>query len=313
MAANLTQDVREEIKRLYAKLGNKTEVARILGVHRDTVIRHTLYAPQQAVSYPTVVEESYCPQTYDFGLQYRRVAALFDLHHPFHDIKAIDACVAFLRSWKPDLIVLPGDYMDFYPLSRFPKSPARDHSLQDEIDSFLTTKKKIETIGCELKLVDGNHDHRLFRHIQDHPSLYKLRALEIPRLLELSSQWQHYRNQSRLKVGRLIIHHGDLVGRGVSGKYPAKMMLDKMRVTNMFGHLHKEDISRVTEYNGEVTSSYAVGHMCDLNQVDYVANPNWQQGFATIELDEHGYENVTFRHVVHGQIYYEGKSYGLPQ
>jgi predicted phosphodiesterase len=320
-----------EIKRLYRLHRNQSVVAGLLSIDRQIVRRHCGVAAQddrrdvlkaQKVDSPISPPRSpteapeahydpsvhYAPVTHTLS-GHRRIACLFDMHHPYHDQVAIRSAFEFLRDWQPDLLVFGGDALDFYGISRFSKDPARSSRVQGELDSIEPTLAMASRLKCKKIWIDGNHEHRLHRHVIEHPSLFGLRSLEMPTLIGLKRDWQHLGNQSRVRVGRLLIHHGDLTGRGVSGKYPARMMLEKLRTTNVFGHLHHEDVAHTTEFDGSVSSSYASGHLCDPRLVDYVANPNWQQSFPIINLDRNGNEHVTFKRIINGTVHHEGRDY----
>jgi hypothetical protein len=314
-----------EIQRLYRLHRNQTVVASLLGIDRSIVRQHCGVAYQDdssaalkakkadssipAKRSPTEAPKAhYAPVTHTLT-GHRRIACLFDMHHPYHDERALASAFEFLRDWKPDLLVFGGDALDFYGISRFAKDPARSSRVQTELDSIEPTLAMASRLKCSKFWIDGNHEHRLHRHIIEHPSLFGLRSLAIPTLVGLKRDWVHLGNQSRIRAGRLLIHHGDLSGRGVSGKYPARMMLDKLRTTNIFGHLHHEDVAHTTEFDGSVSSSYASGHLCDPKLVDYVANPNWQQSFPIINLDRNGNEHVTFKRIINSTVHHEGRDY----
>ena len=74
----------------------------------------------------------------------QRVIQLTDMHIPFHDRRSLEAVFKFMEDFKPHQIVLTGDILDFYKLSRFDKDPARLTTIQDEIDMAYPILKKLK-------------------------------------------------------------------------------------------------------------------------------------------------------------------------
>jgi hypothetical protein len=56
-------------------------------------------------------------------LEFDRCFLLSDVHIPFHDRAAVETAFAHAAAQKPDLILLDGDFADFYSVSFFDKDP----------------------------------------------------------------------------------------------------------------------------------------------------------------------------------------------
>ena len=83
-----------------------------------------------------------------------------DVHAPYHDVKAVDAMLTSLKVEKPELIVLGGDIVDFYKISRYDKSPFNHITLQNEIDETIALLKNIKRAapkGARIVWLEGNH------------------------------------------------------------------------------------------------------------------------------------------------------------
>ena len=57
-----------------------------------------------------------------------------DFHGQFRDKKTCGMLFNFIKREKPDRIILNGDIVDFYSISRFDKDPSRKEDLQDELN-----------------------------------------------------------------------------------------------------------------------------------------------------------------------------------
>ena len=66
-----------------------------------------------------------------------------DMHCPYQDKIALKAMYSFMDWWKPEDIVLLGDLVDFYAISRFNKDPERALKLQEELDQAVKVLKEI--------------------------------------------------------------------------------------------------------------------------------------------------------------------------
>jgi len=61
---------------------------------------------------------------------------LSDPHYPFQNKPYIKAIKRFAQDLEPDAIVINGDGLDFYDLSRFNKNPKRQFKLKEEIAEY---------------------------------------------------------------------------------------------------------------------------------------------------------------------------------
>ena len=56
-----------------------------------------------------------------------------DTHVPYHDDKAFKLTLKAIRKFAPDILVVLGDFADFYSVSSHDKSPDRRILLNDEL------------------------------------------------------------------------------------------------------------------------------------------------------------------------------------
>lgn len=241
---------------------------------------------------------------------YRKIAFLSDIHFPYHDQPAVDVALAALRDWRPELVVLGGDIFDFYQISEYSQDPSRRLTIQDELDSARGFWESINNLDADVIYLEGNHESRLTRTIHKNPGLYNLRALSFPIAAELPRHWRWYPSQTHLKVGPLILLHGDLRG-GPSGVHIAWALLKRLRTSCLFGHFHRFDIAYETGYDGLPRVGFGNGHLSDVLRAEYVTTPNWQTGFSTIEYSpEEGIFAVQQHLIINGQLVFRGRIYG---
>jgi len=105
----------------------------------------------------------------------RTALVLADLHIPFLDRSALSAVFSYLEEQKvkPDLMVLLGDVLDFFKISRFPR--AKDNtkpSVLEEITQTQVFLKELRGKFPEAKIIyyEGNHERRLTTYIMQNAS-----------------------------------------------------------------------------------------------------------------------------------------------
>lgn len=201
---------------------------------------------------------------------------LSDIHFPYQDDKALKAVYKFLEQHPVDTIILNGDILDFYDVSRFDKDPQRMFSLQTELDMAENFFKKLRKLfpEAEMYFVKGNHEDRMERYLQKHSELFTLKALKIPTLLQLEKFNIHYKPKG-FKFGSLKIIHGDLIRKFSS--YTARGELEKHDSSGISGHTHRGGV-----YYYKTPERYLAWFesfcLCDVHPF-YVDDPNWQSGF----------------------------------
>ena len=346
----LTDQQIAQIKDLYEDTGNKTEVSRITGHSRNTIIRHTKEKLENKASESRFSQNSplFCNDHFispnpfrdpvkvphntvyvsagqtearklprligsrdTFQLpKYKKVAFVSCTHHPYQNKYAIDAALNYISANRFDLIVLGGDQCDFYKISRFSKDPRRELKLQQEIDETIKFVRNVDTVGGDVLWIDGNHDDRMRRHIAD-TGLSGIKALEIPNLFELPERWAYAENQAHVRLGSLLMCHGDLAGTGSGTRHIAHNMYEKLATSVLFGHYHRFNRYYHTDYDRVQRAAFACGHMCDEPSADYVRSPGWQTGFCEVEYDHDSNLFSVRDHVItKGKFYANGRIWG---
>lgn len=214
------------------------------------------------------------------------IVVLGDLHFPFHSRQCIALVLYFLNWLKPEVLILNGDIVDFYALSRFDRDPNRITKLQEELDETLYFLKRVRRClpSSEIIYMEGNHENRLRRWISSHPEVCSLRVLSLPSLLEFGKQdIQFVEYENYLHRYGLLFHHGDLA-RKHSG-YTAKAMVEKWKTSGISNHTHRLGSYFVSGF-GQQAKWIENGCLCSLNPHYYHGTPDWQQGFSVINWDE---------------------------
>ncbi|HMA77826.1 MAG TPA: metallophosphoesterase family protein, partial [Candidatus Paceibacterota bacterium] len=230
-----------------------------------------------------------------------------DIHCPFHDIKAVDMLIDFIRREKPDRIILAGDIIDFYAISRFNKDPKRRGGLRKEI---YATRELLYCIRkaapqAEIDYTKGNHEDRLRRYLwSDASELEGLDGLTVQDQLCVDKFDINY-HEDGVEEGKLFVYHGSVVHKHAG--YSARAEFEKNGRSGMSGHTHRD---------GKYTQRTRGGHfvwfenfcLCDLDAeyIDGVAN--WSQGWSVI-TSINGRQYVEQIPVINHRYIYKGKEW----
>jgi len=272
---NLSQSIKEEMKEINAlkKAMPKGESERVL---------------------PYVLPKSSC-----------KVLVISDIHIPMQSDEALFAAIEFGHKQEVDTIIINGDLIDFYQLSRFEKDP-RKRSIKYEIDAtkvFLDGLRKVFPKALIVWAL-GNHCSRFEKYImQKAPELLDIEALSIDQIFDLNRLNIHLVESNQyIYAGKLMIAHGHNIGLMSGGVNPARSARLKIGRSILIGHFHREtkDMGRVVDE--KPYAAYSAGCLCDLYP-NYLPVNAWSHGFAYIELDKNGNFHLSLKTIIDGKVY----------
>ena len=215
---------------------------------------------------------------------YNQVFVLSDLHIPYQDSQTLKAVFDCIVDNQPNYIVLLGDVLDCYSISRFSKRPDRMRNLQYEIDTFYKLMKDLikNLPKTEIHYVFGNHENRLEKLVLDNPGLFGLKALQPQQLFRLDELGIYY-HKTKVKINDFIFYHGDVVRKDAAYSAKAEYLDHKMQ-DGISGHTHRLG-SYYCTYEQTPSAWFENGCLCEISP-DYLNDPdkaNWQQGFTIID------------------------------
>jgi predicted phosphodiesterase len=228
-----------------------------------------------------------------------------DIHLPYHDKFAVQACFAEFKKRKVDGIYLNGDIMDLEDVSRFEKMPDGRY-LRDEIEvgrSFVKSLRKLFP-NIPIYWKDGNHEKRLEAYVASKaPELVKLFGMDIPTQLELEEHGIiHVPEHKVARFGKLWIAHGHELGLKSGTVNIARQVRMRVGVNVMFGHFHKNQVDSSRNLADEVHSAWAIGCLAYLKPRYTGVLNQWTQGGATVDLHEDGSFTVNQFQIADGVV-----------
>lgn len=221
-----------------------------------------------------------------FVIREKRIGILSDIHFPYYDKEALNAAIAYLRKWKPDCILLNGDIIDAYSLSRFEKDP-RARSFKYELDMLRAFVIQLRDMFKNARIVmrEGNHESRYESHIlQRIPELVDLELFSFENVISAKELGIDVVGNKRIiMAGKLNIVHGHEFARGfVAPVNPARGFFMRAKSNVIGGHHHQVSYHQEQDLNGNIVGAWSTGCLCELHP-KYMPINNWSSGFATVE------------------------------
>lgn len=214
--------------------------------------------------------------------QEQRVLVISDLHGLHYDPLAWARVLNDIPIIKPHRIIMNGDMLDFYEISRYTKNPDVEQSVAQEIEHVKTLFQQLRLIyDGPIDFIPGNHEERYELYLRtDAKKLAGLKVLELPNLLELKDLGitMHQVDGFLLRPD-YYVYHGSLVRKHAA--LTAQGELDKMDVSGTSGHTHRLGTYRKTGILGRRTWSES-GCLCNLNPEFVKGTANWQHGYLII-------------------------------
>jgi len=241
---------------------------------------------------------------------------LFDEHAPFQHKKLWQNKINLIKSMKFDKIILGGDFLDCYAISRFDKSPHRAEDLHFELTEAMAMLKDLRTAApnAEIIFVKGNHCERLDKLLDTNLRAFRnLPELKLEKLLKLEKYNIRFVNDFYRVNKTFIVTHGV-----ACCKQSAKAELEKWGISLAAGHIHRYNTFK-KNYDEKIhkrpLEAYSFGCGADIDQLEYAKNfrHNWDNTFGIIEYNDTLF-NITTIHPskTKGGFYnpLEGKFYG---
>ena len=228
---------------------------------------------------------------------------LADLHIPYQDDAAVEAALAWGEKYRPSIITLLGDTIDFYKISTFVKNPKKK-SIKEEI---IATRKFL--INLRLRFPDariiyyqGNHEERMDKYImQNAGEIYDLLEGLIEEKLSLRSLKIEY-VQDPFRIGKLWHLHGhEKMSGSYNPEYVCNVMFNYIYDHFICGHFHRNQTKPFRQIDGGSFWGGALGYLA--GDMDYARLHKWQQGVSLVQYECSGHFRPEIRSIEHGEVY----------
>jgi predicted phosphodiesterase len=233
------------------------------------------------------------------------ILLLADIHIPYHSISALTCAIKYGKNVTVNTILLNGDIMDCYSISKFLKDP-RKRSIKYELES---TRQFLDVLAKEFPTAkifwkDGNHERRYENYLKiKAPELLDIEEFRLDILLGFGARGIEKIDDDKIVMaGKLPILHGHEFSRhSGSGVKPARSALLKAKHCVIVSHLHTTSEDCKNKINGELLTAWSTGCLCELNP-EYARINEWNHGFAHIKIDKNGDFNVNNKRIYKGVV-----------
>lgn len=256
--------------------------------------------PLNPYNLPASDETDYKP----FKLKASRLLLLSDIHVPYHSIEALTATFNYAKKEKPDAILLNGDTLDFFGLSKFCKDP-RKRSFADELNAF---KVLIEVIqknfpAAKLYFKMGNHEERYFHFLwMKAKELVGVPEFELENIIKARANGITIISDKRIiqTNGLNIIHGHEFASGFFSPVNVARGLFLRGKTSAIQGHNHQTSEHTESDMNGKITTTWSTGCLCELHP-EYMPINKWNLGFAIVEMGS-GMFDVRNKRITQGRV-----------
>lgn len=260
--------------------------------------------PDSEVSRPPLPESLAKPWE-PFCIASGRILVLSDIHVPYHDRRAVEAALSHGDAFRPDVVLLNGDAVDFHSISRFLCNP-EERDLGGEIKAIRELLAHIRARFPKARMVYklGNHEERWWTYLWSKaPELLGCRFATIESVFDADRLRVEIVQDGRIVMaGKLPILHGHEWRGGISTPVnPARGAFLKAIACVMQGHLHRSSEHSETTLEDRLISTWSTGCLCDLRPA-YARINRWNHGFATIEVDNAGSYEVANKRILNGRV-----------
>lgn len=210
-----------------------------------------------------------------------------DQHFRFQDNKAISKWVGYGLSEKIGGILINGDLMDMYQVSRFLKKP-KIGDIEREFDAvkgFLKTlRDKFPSVPIYFK--EGNHEERWELNLRTNaPMLFGMEEFQLKIILGLEALKIDFITDKRIvKYSGLNIIHGHEVPFS-SNANGARALFLKTGVSTLASHVHRTSEHVEKNLDGKITGSWTIGCLSGLNPEYALRSNKYNHGWAHVYRD----------------------------
>lgn len=274
------EDARHALRRIEGKAsGSKTKVTH---PHGDR--------PRNPYNLPASDEREWTP----FILSgVKKAGILCDVHVPYHSISAITPAIDKFINSGIDCLILNGDIIDCYSLSRFERDP-RKRGFSDELDMLSELIQSLkDALKCRIIYKTGNHedryDHFLMRKA---PELFGMNELTIESLIKsrVGNDIEIVNEKRIIQANALDIIHGHEFTQGFfSPVNVARGLALRAKTNAVQGHNHQTSEHTEKDLRGEIKTTWSIACCCELHP-EYMPINKWNHGFAELELSQNSNE-----------------------
>lgn len=234
-------------------------------------------------------------------IDHKKTLILGDVHLGFHDRQAVETAINYGRKNKVDAILLNGDILDFYALSRFDKTPNKG-AIVNEIKLCREFFRILREVFPQATIYykKGNHEERYDKYFAANAKeLYGFDDFLLEKIIHCDKYGIiPVSDRQLITIGELGVYHGHEIGGG--GEHVAARLVQRTGRNILFNHYHKTQSFTLPRLNKLPVAGFAVACLCKLNPY-YMPVNKWNNGMALVELFHDKTFHVHNKRIINGQ------------
>lgn len=214
---------------------------------------------------------------------------LSDIHFPYHDKSSLVTVLKYGKVNGADLVLLNGDTIDCYAISKWEKDPRR-RRFKEELEigrEFLrTVREMFPRARIIFKL--GNHEERFESYMRCRaPELIGIKDFELHRLLRFRKHGvTQVKDKRPIRLGQLNVLHGHEYRFAISNPVnAARGLFLRCKAYALCGHFHQRSEHTEKTVEQKQVATWSTGCLCQLHQ-DYAPLNNWTHGAAFVRVEK---------------------------
>jgi len=226
-----------------------------------------------------------------------------DAHFPYHSDEAMNVMLNYADKYEPNNLILNGDMVDFFAVSRWEKNP-EERNLSKELHiarQFLShLRERFPKARIIYKI--GNHEHRWESYMWTKaPEICGVADFELRKLLDFAKYGvEEVCDKQKMKAGKhLTIIHGHEIPGAFAPVNFARTLQTNLGVCTIAGHRHQSSEHSFKTADDKFITCWSLGCLCDMRP-DYAPINKWNHGFATLDLSGNDFF-VDNKRIVNGQ------------
>lgn len=245
------------------------------------------------------IPESHARRHKPFQIEGKRIGIISDVHIPYHDPAAICAALDYFQKKEVDTILMNGDILDFWKISRFLKKGNKP----DLVEEIEAGREFLEWLRWQFP------EARIYYKLGNHEARWELylweKAGEMAKALEMefgqSLGFAHFLHleehgityipdNQQIKAGKLNIIHGhEFGGSFFNPVNAARGLFMRAKASVLAGHNHQTSEHQEGNINGDAIACWSTGCLCELApEYRPFAFTKWNLGAAWVEVYEDG-------------------------
>lgn len=226
-----------------------------------------------------------------------------DVHIPYQDTIAVESMLSFADRLQPDTIVILGDLIDFYQVSRYVKNPKNKSVSQElkEAEAFLENLRN-RYPKSTIHYLMGNHENRFMDYVMSSsPQLYDILEDFLPKKLNFEKHNILSHNRP-FRLGRMNFLHGhEKPGGSYNPEYITNVILNYVFDNFIVGHYHRSQDKTFKRIDSSIFIGIAVGFLG--SEMEYAVLNKWNHGFCVLHFDSNGKFHPRNYRILNGEIF----------